>query len=296
MGKAFRTVLRDLITEALALLPLKVKTVLVSRCGRILLWVLFRLEKDALTIARAGPSFQRFPMWLSWQGHSDYVLGMYEPQVAKALLRYVKPGDTCIDVGAHLGYYTIWMARLVGPAGLVVAFEPFPNNFRALEKNMVLNRLQNVKLEPLALADRSDWVSLTFAPEEQFSATPSVSGYAVKGIKQQMQVPSRSLDDYLAALGRIPDLVKIDVEEAELAVLRGASETLRSACPILLVEIHGWATPQSETIVSFLSEFGYQIHFLGRKNKEAMILCTRGRAIRGGQGRNVTTRSSRNID
>lgn len=53
-------------------------------------------------------------MWLNWQGHTDYILGIYEPPVIKTLCRYLKRGHCCIDVGAHLGYYTMLMARLVG--------------------------------------------------------------------------------------------------------------------------------------------------------------------------------------
>ncbi len=129
-----RRLLRDVVVEALARLPLSVKTFMIRRCRRALLWVLFHLESERITIARVGPSLCRYLMWLNWQGGTDYVLGTYEPRAVEALRRYVKRRQFCIDVGAHLGYYAILMARFVQADGMVVAFEPFPGNFEGLKK------------------------------------------------------------------------------------------------------------------------------------------------------------------
>jgi len=216
-------------------------------------------------------------MWLEWQANMDYVLGVYEPEALDSARRSVRPGSCCVDVGANLGYYTLSMAHWVGSDGIVVAFEPFPSNFEALKKNVRLNELRNVMLEPSAAADRNDSIQLTYGLEEKFSATPSVNGYAVQGTTQQIRVPARSLDDYLLGLGRAPDLIKIDVEGAELAVLQGARHTLEKVHPVLLIEIHGWGTPGSEEVHRFLDQFGYQIVLLGRKGREATVLCTNRR-------------------
>jgi FkbM family methyltransferase len=213
-------------------------------------------------------------MWLHWQASLAYALGLYEPEAMQSIRRLVKAGDCCLDVGANLGYYTISLANWVGPSGLVVAFEPFPGNFAILEKNVHVNQLQNVVLESSAISDCNDSLQLIYEGKEQFSATPSVGGYAVEGGRESIQVPTRRLDDYIKTLGREPDFIKIDVEGQELAVLEGAHSTLATVKPILLVEIHGWGTRESEKVLQILSDFHYDINLVERKGRERVALCT----------------------
>ncbi len=80
------------------------------------------------------------------------------------------------------------------------------------------------------------------------------------------------MDSYLTKLGRVPDLIKIDVEGAEMGVLRGAKTTLREARPKILVEIHRWGTPESGEVARFLYEFGYRGEVLGERAREAFVL------------------------
>src|SRR4029450_8092682 len=71
------------------------------------------------------------------------IAGVWEPNVTAAFRRTLAPGDVCLDIGAHIGYYTLLAARLVGPEGHVHAFEPAPASFRRLRANRQLNRLHN---------------------------------------------------------------------------------------------------------------------------------------------------------
>jgi FkbM family methyltransferase len=277
MRKAFRKVIRDVVVEALAFLPVRLKRLMMSKLRRPLLWLLFHLETERATIARAGLPLHRFRMWLDWHRGQDYILGLHEPEAIDSLRQSLKPGNCCVDVGANFGYYTISMARWVGPGGLVVAFEPFPKNFEVLEKNVRLNGLHNVRLEPFAVAFRNDSVPLTYESEEPLSATPSVNAYAVCGKREQIRVPARSLDRYMADLGRVPDLIKIDVEGAELGVLRGAREILESVRPILLLEVHDWGSPDAREVIDFLSECAYQADLLMTRGREAVFRCANRR-------------------
>jgi FkbM family methyltransferase len=273
MRKALQTVVRDFVLRAFVFQPLAVRRWLMSHFQRPLLKLLFSLNSEAVTLSPAGLPPHRFRMWLHWQGSLAYALGLYEPEAMQSIRRLVKAGDCCIDVGANLGYYTISLANWVGPSGLVVAFEPFPGNFAILEKNVLVNQVQNVVLESSAISDCNGSLQLIYEENEQFSATPSVAGYAVGEGRECIRVQTRSLDDYIRGLGRVPDFIKIDVEGQESAVLEGARRTLATVKPVLLVEIHGWGTGESEKVLHLLSEFHYDVHLVGRKGHERVALC-----------------------
>jgi FkbM family methyltransferase len=273
MRKLLQLAARDFVVQFLAFQPLSARRWLMSHFEKPLLKLLFSLNKDMITLSPAGLSPHRFRMWLNWQGNLAFALGLYEPEATQSIRRVVMAGDCCMDVGANLGYYTISMANWVGSHGLVVAFEPFPANFETLKRNVHLNRLQNVILEPAALSNRNGSLRLIYGVNEQFSATPSVSGYAVEGDRDSIEVPTRRLDDYVAELGRMPTFIKIDVEGAELAVLEGARNTLAAVRPILLVEIHDWGTNEAATVLEFLSDSQYETRTVGQKGRERVVLC-----------------------
>src|SRR2546426_7239159 len=271
-GTRFRKLLRDSVVETMVFLPLGVRLWILKNCRRPLLWTLFRLESSRLTVVRAGPRFCRYPLWVVWQASTELALGTYEAVVAEALRQQLRPGDLCLDVGAHMGYHAVLMARLVGKEGMVVAFEPFPNSFEVLRKNTAMNGLANVKIEPMALADRDGILSLTFTADEELSMTPSASGYAVQGRAATVAVPACSLDSYLAKLGRVPNFIQIDVEGAEMSVLRGSEATLRRDRPKLLIEVHGWETGARQEISRFLSGLGYSGDVVGQRGNESFVL------------------------
>lgn len=267
-----RRLLRFAFAEGIALLPVALKERLFFSLRRPILGVLFRLERRPVVIARAGPAGHRFPMRLGWQSHTSYVLGIYEHATVRALRRYVRPGSRCVDVGAHLGYFTILMARIAGPSGRVVAFEAFPDTFRTLEENIALNRLENVVIEPRAVSDAPGTISLVFERKQRFSGTPSAVAYAVEGESDVLDVPAVSLDEYFRQRPDLPQLIKIDVEGAEFAVLCGARETLVRARPVLLVEVHGRGGQQFDRVTGFLAECGYRVTVLGTRRGEAFCL------------------------
>ena len=141
----------------------------------------------------------------------------FEPEVLAALRRWVQPGQTVIDIGANIGYFTAHLARGVGNAGVVHAFEPEPVNHQLLARNMRDNGLQQVQLHAAALGD---------APGRAKLHTTAYNGgmhrlYASVCCEgPTVDVPVFRLDD-LFAPGSV-SLIKIDVEGYEHAVLRGA--------------------------------------------------------------------------
>jgi FkbM family methyltransferase len=218
--------------ECLALQPAQLKQWEYRHLHRYLLAGLFRLEKDRVVVTGAGPAGQRYRMRLSWQGHTECVLGIYEPNVIRALQQYLRPGDICFDVGSHVGYMTILMAHLVGPSGRVAAFEPVPETFAALRENVRLNGLENVQTECTAVGEQEGTICLYCDSTQELSWTPSVAAYSAGGGDlKRISAPVLTLDDYARTSGLLPAVVKIDVEGAELAVLRGARQVLREIRP-----------------------------------------------------------------
>jgi FkbM family methyltransferase len=190
------------------------------------------------------------------------LLGGHEPRTMATVRRCVSTGDTALDIGANAGYYTLPLARLVGPIGRVVAFEPTQWAYEKLRVNVGLNDFANIRTEKLALSDSAGKREVT-SSEMAFRASWPLTGGPQSRPAELVEFVT--LDDYVAAenLDSV-DFVKIDVDGFELRVLRGAADTLRRFRPQLLVEI-GKAT-EAEIgddpleLVRLLGELGYSFY------------------------------------
>ncbi len=154
-----------------------------------------------------------------------------EPALAPVFEAVLRPGDTCYDVGANIGVYTLWAAGLVGPSGQVHAFEPVPPTMAVLREMVLRNGLGQV-------------VPVASAIGATVGQTGLRSYQGASGRAHAVADPSHAdhlarldtLDAYVAR-HRPPDLVKIDVEGAEIDVLRGAVGLLAAHAPALLLEM-----------------------------------------------------------
>jgi FkbM family methyltransferase len=266
-------IVRNLVVGAIASQPSAVKRWL-FRHPRVLLTVLFRLERNDLVVSPAGPPGYRFQMKLQWQGNTAYVLGAYEEEFVQALRLHIHPGDACMDVGAHLGYYCLTMARMVGPSGRVISFEPIRENLAVLEENVALNNPANVELVNVALGDRPGVASLLGSESETITSTPSTRGYAVKGPRSSVEVRVDTLDAFLKREGHRPSVIKIDVEGAELDVLKGSRETLKTVRPVVLLKIHGSGDSTTREVSDFFTAVSYSVSKLGARGHETFCLAT----------------------
>jgi FkbM family methyltransferase len=158
----------------------------------------------------------------------------YEPAVTRAIADALDPGDVFLDIGANIGFFSVFAGHLVGPAGGVVAFEPHPG---AREELQELARRNNVSgiidVVPLALADRDGDAVLHLNDEFTSYSTldPSASPMrASAAFRRSVDVRTTTLDRWLASRpalhGRIR-CIKIDVEGAEDAVVAGMTQLLR---------------------------------------------------------------------
>ena len=156
----------------------------------------------------------------------------YEPAVQHSFATLLQPGMVAADIGAHMGFDTLLLARLVGPSGLVHAFEPDPANGRRLRRNCELNSLHQVICHATAISDRNGIVS--------FSASGTTTSHITEESEAgSISVPTETLDEAMSRFANQPlHLVKLDVEGAEFKVLQGATRILREIRPAWLIEIH----------------------------------------------------------
>lgn len=269
-----RRFFRDLLVDCLAFQPQAVKRWEFRHFQRYILWMLFRIEREEIVETPAGPTGRRFRMRLRWRLHTGYVLGLYELEVIHALREHLKSGDTCLDVGGHVGYLTILMAGMVGPSGKVISFEPMPDSYGVLEENVRLNHLENVTLERAAVGEGEVVGSLVFEANERLTWTPSASAYGIRGSQESISVPVLSIDRYVKRGGLRPHLIKIDVEGAELSVLQGARQMLLEISPVVIVEVHGRGGDHEGAVLAFLKACGYAVHALEVRHGEVIYLAS----------------------
>ena len=169
-----------------------------------------------------------------------YWRGTHEPDVQALLHRLLKPGAVFYDVGAHLGYFALPAARLVGATGKVVAFDPDPENAARIRRNAEYNRLSNV-LEVMEAALWSRGMKeITYRrgmPRSQGGVSQD-GQEPVLARAERITVACTSLDEIVQRTQRPPDLLKIDVEGGEPEVVGGGERLFAFHRPALICEIH----------------------------------------------------------
>jgi FkbM family methyltransferase len=183
-----------------------------------------------------------------------FLYGTFEISETRLFQALLRPGMTFIDVGANIGYHTLIGGRMVGPAGAAYAFEPNAVVRERLAANVALNGLDNVKVDGRAMTRQSGTVRFYVSKVEHNDGVSSIiPGAALDG---GHDVACVSLDDFSASLGgRRVDLLKIDVEGAELDVMEGGRRLLTGVdAPVLLFESFA-----VEPLLELLYRFGYQV-------------------------------------
>jgi FkbM family methyltransferase len=212
--------------------------------------------------------------WLAYDSALDnsLVTGSFEDAEAQFLIRYLRPGMTVLDLGAHHGFYTLLSSKCVGPDGRVIAFEPSPREGVRLRTHVRLNKCRNVSIESVALGSTNGTAKL-FLVDGQEDWCNSLRPPAVQASTRVVTVDVISLDHYLsrAELGSI-DFIKLDVEGAELEVLKGARTLLHSEKrPVFLAEIYDIRTAawgyRAHEIVQMLKSCGYSWFWLGGEGR-----------------------------
>lgn len=251
-----------------------------ARAGlRVLPWFAFRKQP---TSAPKWQKVQRGPLRGSeLLVTADYrvfrlmIDGRYDEYLIAPLDRHrnLVAGGTIWDVGAHIGYDSLLLAAIGGPRSRVIAFEPNPFNARRFMQHLHRNPglARRIELRVEALLDRCGTTELHFS-EDVDNGSSSVSHVAEAALgkhdcTENILEVSCSTIDQLVFEGEIPApcLIKLDVEGAEAAVLRGGQRVLASYRPLLAIEVH--SVEQSVEVVKLLCRLKYEVEVLDTWNK-----------------------------
>ncbi len=214
-----------------------------------------------------------------------YFYGHYhERYEADLVRRLLNDDDVFWDVGANVGYFTLVAATALANRGQIAAFEPGKNAYQRLTENVSLNPYRNIQTFDVAVSDREGEAVLHVAGD---IADSSASLYPAGQTQVRHEVcRTVSLDHFRRVQGgHPPDLIKLDVEGAELAVLQGARGLISATPPLLLVEMEEKnlraAGASKAAIQAFLKDYGYRAAHLrkGRWYATADLAGVKGRNI-----------------
>jgi FkbM family methyltransferase len=190
---------------------------------------------------RTGRPFQ--------EGQSERAVQMY-------LRARLRPRMVFYDLGANFGFFSLIAARLVGPEGRVFAFEPEASLMERIKANVERNGLKNVTLVDAAIWSESG--SVTFHRSDCGTSPDRGTGHVAQkaGSEVGIQVRSVALDDFIRQ-NPAPDVIKCDVEGAELEAFRGAGRLLEQHKPLVICEVH---SPESKAgLCTLFAGFGYAV-------------------------------------
>jgi FkbM family methyltransferase len=242
---------------------------------------------DAVTPGRSAPIFlgDRVLCW-THRGQRIYVVpqdvdltprillnGTWEMHVEETMLRFVRPGDTVIDLGANVGYYTIILCAAVAPEGKVYAFEAHPDLVRLIAATMYINGLGHlVELHCCAVSDRPGTLSLALSPDHYGSGNVVPPGFIPTyddNYPSRLDVPAVTLDAALADRIGAVDLLHMDIEGSEPLALRGARTLIERSPGIKIItewSVHMMAARADlGAYVSWLDALGFRFWLIDRE-------------------------------
>jgi FkbM family methyltransferase len=162
------------------------------------------------------------------------VNGTYEPETSAFMRSLIKEGMIVFDVGAHVGYYTLLAAERVGSTGHIYAFEPEPENFKLLVKNVESNGFRNVTCVNMAVSDGSGVT--TFYVNREGSDLHSLVNHSSDRGGAEIQIRTVSLDEFASSVPlKTVDAVKMDIEGTEALALAGMSRLLSQSPSLSIV-------------------------------------------------------------
>jgi len=227
--------------------------------------------RSRLRLTHGIVQFDGFQMYLDESSYMDLSLyrqyledGLYEKETSRYVMNALKEGDVFVDIGANSGYYTLLASSIVGEDGFVYSFEPHPETFKRLSRNVKMNKMNNVKIFNMACSSYDGVGTLNV----------SKSSDGLNSLKQipltsnSIPIEVRKLDTVLP--DAVIDMIKIDAEGSEMDIITGASKILSKGKPNIIYEINrGFAS--SQKIIDVLKEAGFISFAIKNRNLQGEI-------------------------
>lgn len=229
------------------------------------------------TMVTSGP-FENGQLYIdtaSFIGWQEMASGIFDAFIYKELVDADLTGAVVWDIGAHFGYHSFSFASLVGDSGHVYAFEPNPFNGKRFKMHTNKNPMQGkrITLNPIALSDTNGQTMFVFSEDVDGSSSsgshlesavvPLAAGTYAK-FKHET-VECLTIDSFIATTGaRIPQFMKIDVEGAEMMVLRGGKSFFKQHRPVIFMEVHNISL--MFVVHAFFIGLGYTVKMLDEEN------------------------------
>lgn len=192
----------------------------------------------------------------TWIGAKIVYTGDYETPLKEVFKSIIKKGDRVLDIGANIGFHTLFFADLVGHEGLVYAFEPVEYNYQSLKYNVGLNQFQNVRLRNIALGNKNE--DLNIVADEHSNNPGSFNLFSKDG---NVTVKCH-VGDEIVREQRI-DFIKIDVEGYEAFVLDGLIKSIKQNRPKIIFEYdlnyHQKTGLPPDYIFDFFEQLNYKL-------------------------------------
>ena len=191
-----------------------------------------------------------------------FFFGYYEKETNDVLFEYIKPGQIVIEAGANNGTETLLLSKLVGANGKVFAFEPIEHIYHALQLNLSINHCSNVLTQQLALGERDEQLYFNVLPED-FCNQGMASRYSDTSADAKVLVQQTSIDSWLAQNHvSTVDFIKMDIQGAEIELLNGAQQTIKTFQPVIFTEAADDFLSVKK-LFETLSGLGYLIYHIG---------------------------------
>ncbi len=199
------------------------------------------------------------------------IFKIYEPNQTEIVKKYVHEGDIVIDIGAHVGYYTLLMAQLVGENGKVYSFEPDPVNFQLLKKSVEINGFENVVLIQKAVSNITDKVKLFLGDDD--SAINRIYDAKLGDAKESIDVESVTIDEYFKENDELVNFIKIDSEGSEIKIINGMKQFLsRNQELVMMTEFFPFLIKKSgdepNQYLKSLEKSGFSLYNILDKNEK----------------------------
>ncbi len=193
--------------------------------------------------ARTSYGFDMLASPRDYASYGIYFFGEYDPRMSQVIGEVLRPGDAAWDIGTDRGWFTLLMAKLVGATGRVDSFEAFPDNVHRLRANIELNEFYWAHVHAGAVSDKPGVI--TFEPPSddatgnlEFLEHCSGAGFVTEApTSRSISVEAVTLDEE-AERGNVSrlDLIKMDIEGAEVRALRGGKRTIERFKPVIAIE------------------------------------------------------------